>query len=541
MQSCQDLNTVACSFRNERWGGGVGCRRQPVMERLFPKGGAGLFFGEKVEEGGGSGGRLCKKAGPRQICSPLLPRGVHRPSNQPNASERLAPDPTPPSDSHPTQNHQVTLTRPNATERLAPNPTPPSDSHPTQRHRATRTRPNATERLAPDPKPPSNSLHQHRVLGKAEHANKPRRRRHYVSVVRRAVLLKDTSIDILYICIGCLWTRECEVTSRYDFKRPESTAVRNQRRYLEGVMAVSALSRGLRVLSLSGGTCKQVLSQVPRYGEGLPEISRMSSVNNAVCQWRGFLTSPHLEQNRTLWKQREKYTIRPVGMKKTGGRDWTGKIRTHGIGGGHKQRHRIIDFQRLRYELGKEEKPFEERVLEVRYDPCRSADIALVAGGNRKRWIIATENMEIGDVVKSSGVIGRMAVAAKEGDAHPLGALPVGTLINNLELYPGKGAQVIRAAGTSGVLLRKVSGTAIVQLPSKHQIQVSETCVATVGRVSNIDHNKRIIGKAGRNRWLGIRPSSGLWQRKGGWAGRKIKPLPPMKSYVNMPSVTART
>lgn len=74
-----------------------------------------------------------------------------------------------------------------------------------------------------------------------------------------------------------------------------------------------------------------------------------------------------------------------------------------------------------------------------------------------------------------------------------------------------------------------------------HCQQVSETCVATVGRVSNIDHNKRIIGKAGRNRWLGIRPSSGLWQRKGGWAGRKIKPLPPMKIYVNQPSASART
>lgn len=128
-------------------------------------------------------------------------------------------------------------------------------------------------------------------------------------------------------------------------------------------------------------------------------------------------------------------------------------------------------------------------------------------------------------------------------------------------------------AGTSGVLLRKVNGTAIVQLPSKQQVQVSlpglrfyrlsviqtafcseliliilthiytqvlETCMVTVGRVSNIDHNKRIIGKAGRNRWLGIRPSSGLWQRKGGWAGRKIKPLPPMKTYVNLPSISAK-
>lgn len=116
--------------------------------------------------------------------------------------------------------------------------------------------------------------------------------------------------------------------------------------------------------------------------------------------------------------------------------------------------------------------------------------------------------------------------------------------------------------GTSGVLLRKVNGTAIVQLPSKQQVQVRlwasslhkamfcselnmhsqvlETCMVTVGRVSNVDHNKEIIGKAGRNRWFGIRPSSGLWQRKGGWAGRKIKPLPPMKSYINLPSISAK-
>ncbi|XP_008941867.1 PREDICTED: 39S ribosomal protein L2, mitochondrial, partial [Merops nubicus] len=133
-----------------------------------------------------------------------------------------------------------------------------------------------------------------------------------------------------------------------------------------------------------------------------------------------------------------------------------------------------------------------------------------------------------------------LSVSAHEGDAYPLGALPIGTLVCNLESHPGKGAQYIRAAGTCGVLLRKVNGTAIVQLPSKRQMQVLETCVATVGRVSNVDHNKRVIGKAGRNRWLGKRPHTGLWHRKGGWAGRKIKPLPPMKSYVNLPRITAQ-
>lgn len=288
------------------------------------------------------------------------------------------------------------------------------------------------------------------------------------------------------------------------------------------MMSVGLLSRALRALSLAS-------SQIA----GVPVASCVSA---ALTGSRGFMTSTCDLQNRSLWKQKEKYTVRPIGVKKTGGRDYTGKIITQRIGGGHKQRYRMIDFQRLRYEAGKEQQPIEEKVMEVRYDPCRSADIALVAGGSRKRWIIATENMEAGDLIRTSGAIGRMAVLAKEGDSHPLGALPVGTLVNNLELFPGKGAQYIRAAGTCGVLLRKVNGTAIVQLPSKHQIQVLETCMVTVGRVSNVEHNKRVIGKAGRNRWLGIRPSSGLWQRKGGWAGRKIRPLPPMKSFVNLPS-----
>ncbi|CAJ0928587.1 unnamed protein product, partial [Ranitomeya imitator] len=204
-----------------------------------------------------------------------------------------------------------------------------------------------------------------------------------------------------------------------------------------------------------------------------------------------------------------------------------GRIRVRGIGGGHKQLFRMIDFQRLRYEPGLENVSFQETVVEVRYDPCRSADIALVAGGRRKRWIIATENMKAGDLISHhQGTLG----AWREGDAHPLGALPVGTLVNCLEVMPGKGAEFIRAAGTCGVLLRKVNGTAIVQLPSKRQVQVLETCVATVGRVSNIDHNKRVIGKAGRNRWLGIRPSSGLWKRKGGWADARSNHCPPSRA-----------
>ncbi|KAM5262437.1 large ribosomal subunit protein uL2m [Ctenodactylus gundi] len=306
-------------------------------------------------------------------------------------------------------------------------------------------------------------------------------------------------------------------------------------------MAVSALTRALGSLSLASAA---VAGPAPSL---LPAVQVLS---NAFLQspssWmlhphRPVLTSVALNANFVSWKSRTKYTVRPVKMRKSGGRDHTGRIRVHGIGGGHKQCYRMIDFLRFRPQDETKQAPFEEKVVRVRYDPCRSADIALVAGGSRKRWIIATENMQAGDIILNSNHIGRMAVSAREGDAHPLGALPVGTLINNVESEPGRGAQYIRAAGTCGVLLRKVNGTAIIQLPSKRQMQVLDTCVATVGRVSNVDHNKRVIGKAGRNRWLGKRPNSGLWHRKGGWAGRKIRPLPPMKSYVKMPSAAAQS
>ncbi|XP_060610431.2 large ribosomal subunit protein uL2m [Anolis sagrei] len=282
-----------------------------------------------------------------------------------------------------------------------------------------------------------------------------------------------------------------------------------------------------------------LLSSSPHFTR-IPVSSKPISLASQLQIRHEIGTSAVVSARDMLWKCRMKYTIKPIPLRKTGGRDHTGRIAVHGIGGGRKQCYRMIDFRRLNYEEGTEPGPFDEKVVQVRYDPCRSADIALVAGGKRKRWIIATENMEVGDIIKTSGHIGRMAVSAKEGDAYPVGALPIGTLINNLESHPGKGAQYIRAAGTCGVLLRKVNGTAIIQLPSKRQMQVLETCMATVGRVSNIDHNKQILGKAGRNRWLGKRPSSGLWQRKGGWAGRKIRPLPPMKSYVNLPTPNTR-
>ncbi|XP_022100535.1 39S ribosomal protein L2, mitochondrial-like isoform X2 [Acanthaster planci] len=315
-------------------------------------------------------------------------------------------------------------------------------------------------------------------------------------------------------------------------------------------MALAVLCRSLQSLTLRRQhDCQQIIRTIRHYilspqiysnhllSGRLPVNSTMASVSQlGQSESKSLLLNLRKSEIHTSavvgkfvpWKNTPKYTIRPLGLKKSAGRNRTGRITVTGRGGGHKRRYRMIDFKRIGPEKGE---PLVEKVLGIRYDPCRTANIALIAGGNRKRWILATVNMEAGDIIKTSGAIGRMTVAANEGDAYPLGALPIGCLVHNIELFEGEGGRFVRAAGTSAQLIRKTGGQVILQLPSKQQISVSEKCMATVGRVSNENHNKKPIGKAGRNRWLGRRPSSGLWQRKGGWAGRKIKPIPPIKVY----------
>lgn len=136
--------------------------------------------------------------------------------------------------------------------------------------------------------------------------------------------------------------------------------------------------------------------------------------------------------------------------------------------------------------------------------------------------------MKEGDLLKTSRFIPRIPVRAKEGDAYPLGALPVGTIIHNVETYPGQPYHWIRAAGTYGTILRKFDDRVVVQLSSKKEYGFLQACMATVGRLSNIEHGKTHIGSPQKLRELGYRPRSGLWQRKSGRHGRKIKPLPPM-------------
>lgn len=227
---------------------------------------------------------------------------------------------------------------------------------------------------------------------------------------------------------------------------------------------------------------------------------------------------------------REKYkpTVRPLPMPKTGGRGPNGRIWNHRRAGGHKRNYRMIDWVRGGSETGE---PLVERVQQIMYDPNRSAKIALVAGGERKRYIIATQNMEPGQIVKSSRQLTASIARTSEGDAYPLGCLPIGTLVNSVEIIPGMGSMFARAAGVQAQVIRHTKDSSIVRLPSKREVCVSSRCVATVGRVSNIDHNKRVIGKAGRNRWLGIRPHSGRFVKKTGRFGLKIRPIKQMKTY----------
>lgn len=170
-----------------------------------------------------------------------------------------------------------------------------------------------------------------------------------------------------------------------------------------------------------------------------------------------------------------------------------------------------------------------ERVIEVIKCGCRTANVALVGVGDELKYILATENMKPGDLLKTSRHIPRIPVRAKEGDAYPLGALPVGTMVHCVEVYPGVPYHLIHAAGSYGTILRKFDDRVVVQMPTKREFGFLQTSMATVGRLSNVEHGKTHIGSPQKLRELGYRPRSGLWQRKSGRHGRKIKKVPPMR------------
>lgn len=182
-------------------------------------------------------------------------------------------------------------------------------------------------------------------------------------------------------------------------------------------------------------------------------------------------------------------------LKKNAGRNSYGHITVRHRGGGEKRKYRIIDFKRDKVDM-------EATVLRLEYDPNRSANIALVQyEDGEKRYIIAPVGLKQGDVVLAGE-----GADIKPGNAMQMSRIPVGTVIHNVELYPGKGGQLCRAAGTYAQLVAKEGKYALLRLPSGEVRKVLASCVATVGQVGNIQHENISLGKAGRNRWLGRRP-----------------------------------
>lgn len=183
-------------------------------------------------------------------------------------------------------------------------------------------------------------------------------------------------------------------------------------------------------------------------------------------------------------------------LKKSGGRNNRGRVTIRHRGGGHKRKYRIIDFLR-------DKDGIEARVIALEYDPNRSAHIALLQyKDGEKRYILAPEGLKIGDVVKSGE-----GVEVKPGNTLPLKEIPEGTVIHNLELTEGKGAALVRSAGAGAQLLAKEGNYAQVRLPSGEIRMIRLSCKATVGQVGNTDWSSISWGKAGRKRWLGIRPT----------------------------------
>ena len=183
-------------------------------------------------------------------------------------------------------------------------------------------------------------------------------------------------------------------------------------------------------------------------------------------------------------------------LKKNAGRNNLGRITVRHKGGGNRRKYRIIDFKRNKLDMN-------AKVLTLEYDPNRSAFIALVQyDDGEKRYIIAPHGLKVGDIVRNGA-----DADIKPGNALALKNIPVGTFIHNIELYPGKGAQLVRAAGNMAQLMGKEGAYALVRLPSGEMRKVSIDCMASIGQVSNIDHENVNLGKAGRTRHKGIRPT----------------------------------
>ena len=190
----------------------------------------------------------------------------------------------------------------------------------------------------------------------------------------------------------------------------------------------------------------------------------------------------------------EKSLLCPLNKK--AGRNSYGRITVRHRGGGNRKKYRIIDFKRQKFDVP-------GKVLTLEYDPNRSSHIALVGySDGEKRYIIAPQGLTVGQEIMAG-----TSADIKVGNALPLSSIPVGTFIHNVELYPGKGAQLARAAGNMAQLMAKENKMALLRLPSGELRNVPEECMASIGQVGNIDHENVKIGKAGRKRNMGWRPT----------------------------------
>ncbi len=184
------------------------------------------------------------------------------------------------------------------------------------------------------------------------------------------------------------------------------------------------------------------------------------------------------------------------GFRRGSGRNSQGRITTRHKGGGHKRRYRIIDFKRDKHNI-------EAKVISIEYDPNRSARIALLTYlDGEKRYILAPQNLKVGDKV-----IAGERVPIQPGNAMPLKDIPLGIDIHNIEMKRGKGGQLVRSAGAAAQIVAKDGDYCQIKLPSGEIRMIRKECYATIGRIGNIDNLNIVIGKAGRSRWLGIRPT----------------------------------
>lgn len=223
-------------------------------------------------------------------------------------------------------------------------------------------------------------------------------------------------------------------------------------------------------------------------------------------------------------------------LRKKAGRNARGVVTVRHRGGGHKRRYRRIDFMRDKVGIP-------ARVTSVQYDPNRSARIALLAyADGEKRYIIAPVGVRPDDTLMSGP-----SAEASPGNAMPIASIPLGTMIHNIELEPGKGGQLVRSAGTSAQLLAKEGKYAQVRLPSGEVRLIHHRCMATIGQVGNVEHGRVKLGKAGRKRWLGIRPTvrgsvmSPRDHPHGGGEGKSPIGMPSPKSPWGKPTLGKKT